>query len=106
VALSDPVLRLSAQGEEEREEPMSVIAKNAVPVAGVTHAGGMEKSNGKARTRSAEEYRELWQQMYEDALAGGASRDGARYVANERLVRIQAEDAQVDPPGVGNYLNY
>lgn len=81
---------------------MSVIEKNAVPVVAKAHGRGVDE----AKLRSPDEYRELWQQIYDDALAGGSSRDGARFIANETIVRIQADDAQVDPPGAGNYLSY
>jgi hypothetical protein len=82
---------------------MSVIERDAVPVAAEAHDRAMDNTNG---LRTPDEYREIWQQIYDAALAGGASRDGARFIANERLVRIQADDAQVDPPGTGNYLSY
>lgn len=82
---------------------MSVIEKNAVRVSAEAHDRAVD---GDAKLRTPDEYRELWQQIYEDALAGGSSRDGARFIANEQLVRIQADDAQVDPPGTGNYLSY
>jgi hypothetical protein len=106
VALSDQIPKLGAQEAEEGDEPMSVIEKNAVPVVEVAHARAVDNDNGEVRTRTQEEYRALWQEIYERALAGGSSRDGARFIANERLVRIQADDAQVDPPGTGNYLSY
>lgn len=82
---------------------MSVIEKNAVPVVAEAHDRAMDNTSG---LRTTDEYRELWQQIYDEALAVGKSRDGARFIANERLVRIQADDAEVDPPGTGNYLSY
>jgi hypothetical protein len=85
---------------------MSVIEKNAVPVVEVAHRRHMDDTNGVVRTRTQEEYRALWQEIHDQALVNGSSRDGARFIANERLVRIQADDAQVDPPGAGNYLSY
>lgn len=85
---------------------MSVIEKNAVPVGEVAHDRAVDDTNGEVKTRTQEEYRALWQEIYDQALTNGSSRDGARFIANERLVRIQADDAQVDPPGTGNYLSY
>ena len=85
---------------------MSVIEKNAMRVAAATRDRAMDKNSGEGRTRTPDEYRELWHEIYDQALTNGSSRDGARFIANERLVRIQADDAQVDPPGTGNYLSY
>jgi hypothetical protein len=85
------------------ESAMSVIENVAVAEALLED---VEIGATGLRQRSPEKYRQLWQQLYDEALAGGASPNGARFIAGERLVRIQAEDAQVEPPGVGNALSY
>jgi hypothetical protein len=71
VALSDAIPRLGAEAEQGRNEPMSVIEKDAVPVAAEAHDRAMDNTNG---LRTPDEYREIWQQIYDAALAGGASR--------------------------------
>lgn len=87
---------------------MSVMTKNAVLAEVAAEDRHMEERRPELApvASTAAHYREVWQSFYDEAIASGESPSGARFVAHERLVRVQAADAGVTPPGVGDRLSY
>jgi hypothetical protein len=55
------------------------------------------------RRGGSRDYTQAWRSFYEQALEAGSSVNAARFIANEKILDLQAADGGYQRPGTGDY---